>query len=77
MDIFSVKSTYINSFYFSVVTMSTIGYGDIAPVTDDEKLFMSFMSLFASMIFGYTINSLANIFSDYDMKKKAYQKKND
>lgn len=46
--------------------MSTIGYGDIAPITDDEKLFMIFMSLFASMLFGYTINSLATIFSDYD-----------
>lgn len=62
----TIKSRYINSFYFSVVTMSTIGYGDIAPITDDEKLFMIFMSLFASMLFGYTINSLATIFSDYD-----------
>lgn len=35
------------------------------------------MSLFASMLFGYTINSLASIFSDYDQKKKAYQMKNE
>jgi hypothetical protein len=32
----SIKSHYINSFYFSVVTMSTIGYGDISPINDDE-----------------------------------------
>jgi Ion channel len=64
----TLASKYINSFYFAVVTMSTIGYGDIAPVTDDEKLFMTFMSLFASMLFGYTINSLATIFSDYEQK---------
>ncbi len=40
--------------------MSTIGYGDISPVNDDdEKLFMIFKSLFVSMLFDYTINSLA------------------
>jgi hypothetical protein len=72
----SIASYYINSFYFSVVTMSTIGYGDISPITDDEKLFMIFMSLFASMLFGYTINSLATIFADYEQKKKDYNKKN-
>lgn len=64
----SIPSKYINSFYFAVVTMSTIGYGDISPISDDEKLFMIFMSLFASMLFGYTINSLATIFADYEQK---------
>ncbi|KIX21445.1 hypothetical protein SY27_06965 [Flavobacterium sp. 316] len=29
----------IDSFYFSVVTLTTIGYGDFAPQTDAGKLF--------------------------------------
>ena len=31
--------TFIDSFYFSFVTLATIGYGDITPVTTIGKLF--------------------------------------
>jgi voltage-gated potassium channel len=30
---------FIDSFYFSVVTLTTIGYGDFSPQTDAGKLF--------------------------------------
>jgi voltage-gated potassium channel Kch len=31
--------SYIDSFYFSVVTLTTIGYGDFSPQTDAGKIF--------------------------------------
>ena len=31
--------SYLDSFYFSVITLTTIGYGDFSPVTDAGKLF--------------------------------------
>ena len=39
---FVEKLTWINAYYFSVVTLSTVGYGDITPHTDIEKLFTTF-----------------------------------
>lgn len=48
------------------ITMITIGYGDIRPVTDREKLFLIFMSFFASGIVGYTINSIGTILVEID-----------
>ena len=31
--------SWINSLYFSVITLSTVGYGDITPITDVGKIF--------------------------------------
>lgn len=31
--------SWVDSFYFSVVAISTVGFGDISPTTDGSKLF--------------------------------------
>ncbi len=31
--------SWVDSLYFSVVTLATVGYGDLAPTTDVSKLF--------------------------------------
>jgi len=37
---------YIDSAYFTVATVTTIGYGDIVPQTDMGKMFTMFFSFF-------------------------------
>jgi len=36
------KLSWLNAYYFSVVTLSTVGYGDIVPHTDAGKIFTTF-----------------------------------
>ncbi|EAR98950.2 cyclic nucleotide-binding domain protein (macronuclear) [Tetrahymena thermophila SB210] len=54
---------YINSVYFSFITMVTVGYGDITPVSIQEKVFVIFMVVYSCGFFGYIVSSIGNIFT--------------
>ena len=51
--------SYINSFYFSVITLTTIGFGDLVPTTAASKIFTSFLALFGvgSFLFALSVIS--------------------
>ena len=42
--------------------MCTVGYGDITPVSINEKIFIILMVLLGSLVFAYTVNTIGNIF---------------
>jgi hypothetical protein len=46
--------------------MSTIGYGDIVPVTVQEKLYVIFMTQVACGVFAYAVNTIGQIFYNID-----------
>ena len=53
---------YLYAYYFSCVTMITIGYGDITASTPLEILILIFLMLISCGIFGYNLNSMNRIF---------------
>lgn len=66
--------SYIDSLYFSVVTLTTIGYGDFAPQTDEGKLFtILYIIIGIGMILSF-INTIYNHFTN--MKEKEKKNKN-
>ena len=58
------KSQYVNSIYFAVVTMITVGYGDISPQNDNEKVFAIFIMITSWIIFGFSLNRIGQILTE-------------
>lgn len=44
--------------------MMTIGYGDINPISNNERLYVILMSIISGGIFGYCVNRISEILSE-------------
>lgn len=53
---------WLDSFYFSVITLTTIGYGDFSPQTDAGKIFTLFYILIGV---GIILSFINTIFAHY------------
>lgn len=62
--------SWIDSIYFSVVTLTTIGYGDFTPKTDIGKIFtIGYIFLGIGIILSF-INTVYNHYTHMNSKKK-------
>lgn len=52
----------IKCFYFSIITLTTVGFGDIVPQTQGGKLFCAFWMLFGVTSFGLFVSSFSAVF---------------
>jgi hypothetical protein len=42
--------------------MVTVGYGDIVPITNMERIYTILMSIISCGVFAYSVNTIGNIF---------------
>ncbi|GBG25384.1 Potassium voltage-gated channel subfamily H member 6 [Hondaea fermentalgiana] len=70
-----VSSKYISSLYWSFTTMTTVGYGDISPTSDPERIYAIFIMIMGATIFGYVVGSIANLISQLDIADALYKAK--
>ena len=66
---------YMVSFYWTITTISTVGYGDISANNFSERFFCSLMMLIGVISFSFANGSLSSILSQSDQKKKQYMQK--
>lgn len=59
---------YVLSFYWTIQTITTVGYGDVATVNTYERIFASVVMIIGVLAFSYASGSLASIMSNLDSK---------
>jgi hypothetical protein len=57
---------YIMSIYFTLTTVSTVGYGDILPGTEWERAYCTLLMLVGVSAFTFISGALSSIISNYD-----------
>ncbi|PWA20571.1 hypothetical protein CCH79_00019571 [Gambusia affinis] len=55
-------SVYITSLYFTMTSLTSIGFGNIAPTTDGEKIFAVAMMMIGSLLYATIFGNVTTIF---------------
>ncbi|KAF4099402.1 hypothetical protein G5714_019528 [Onychostoma macrolepis] len=58
----SKHTLYISSLYFTMTSLTTIGFGNIAPTTDGEKIFSVAMMMVGSLLYATIFGNVTTIF---------------
>jgi len=66
---------FIDAVYMTVITMATVGFKEVVPLTDAGKIFTIFLIIFSLGIFGYVITQVTRIIFEGVLHQsyKAYQ----
>ena len=49
---------YMYSIYWALTTLTTVGYGDITPTNDIERVYTTFVLLSGALVFGFMVSSV-------------------
>jgi len=63
---------YLRALYWSVTTLSTIGYGDLTPLTDPQIAFTMVVMFLGVAIYGYVIGNVTSLLANIDLAKRHY-----
>ena len=66
---YSITRCYCRALYAVIVTMSTVGYGDIGPRNTFEIGFQMIVAVSGACVFGGVIGSLASVFLAQDQRR--------
>ena len=60
--------SWINAFYMTVITVTTVGFAEVSPLDNESKIFTIFLILASLVIVGYAIS----IITEYILSKNNY-----
>ena len=70
----SNSRNYISGFYFSLTTIITVGYGDVTPVSYNERLYTIILMIIGVCLYSMVLSILSSLFEDFQNKEKNNKK---
>lgn len=72
-----VKFQYVYSVYWALMTLTTVGYGDITPTNDLERIYTLGALLVGAIVFGYLLSSVGSMMENLDARSNMVESKLD
>ena len=70
-----VWAQYLYSVYWALMTLTTVGYGDITPTNDAERVYTLFCLLVGAIVFGFLLSTLGDVLSNVDQNATRVEEK--
>ncbi len=64
---------YLRAIYWTMTTITTIGYGDITPKTNPQIVFTIMIQITGAGMYGFIIGNIANLIANIDIAKAQYR----
>jgi voltage-gated potassium channel len=69
------NDTFINALYMTVITITTVGFGEVHPLSQEERVFTIFLILMSVTTLGYTASIVTQHIASGEFLKKLKIKK--
>lgn len=53
------EANFLDSLYMTIITMTTVGFGEIHPLNEHEKIFTIFLILLSIVVYAYSVTALS------------------
>ncbi|HHC80155.1 MAG TPA: potassium channel protein [Flavobacteriia bacterium] len=67
--------TFVNALYMTIITITTVGFGEVHPLSETEKLFTIFLILMSVVIFGLVASTVTQYIASGELFEKLKFKK--
>jgi len=73
----SIATQYMKSLYWSITTLTTVGYGDITPTSNLEIAFTLVVMILGVSMYAFIIGNVASVVSNLDASQTRFREKLD